>query len=593
MMYTHDDNLFRGLNRMTNHFYEKYETVLNNPRLNPTFDEILAMDTSAFSDWVKAFRKAVVYEWDINGQPPRVGYDREGIIDNFRKLKEHPVATLPIVDLMTGTKDVIRNTTTFGNAINQFFPTMMKTRITYSKDVADSKSIYDYFASDDLLDTFTTYAHRHFHRDSFYHYSAPISVGDDIMKPDGTKLFVVSADAEAFIASFERRRNKPEFKDIEYFFCPVKEDKTYTGFNVALKQKQNLVVTTDDITLWSYTYEIPKKCRTNVTPTSTHYAIRLYKKGQRLFPVGLKAFRVSFCQYAVNFPPLTARYLYEKYTSHLGTRVSSTGDTLPIIVYDPSAGWGGRLLGAMSVHTNANLLYVGTDPNTDHNIPGGKTKYHDIAGFFNRHVRESGSLFPSHGHAYHIFQSGSEEISKLDDFRRYRESVDMVFTSPPYFAKEVYSEDPEQSCHKFSEYETWRAGFLEPTLTTAVEWLRPGGYLLWNIADAVFAGKMLPLEQDSKDILEKLGMEFVGVEKMTLAQMPGGNRTEETGETEDFVENTLGGAVTTTVAKVKGKMKNFCMIRPVANKSQSQKSMMLKYEPIFVYRKKVAETTEK
>jgi hypothetical protein len=66
---------------------------------------------------------------------------------------------------------------------------------------------------------------------------------------------------------------------------------------------------------------------------------------------------------------------------------------------------------------------------------------------------------------------------------------------------------------------------------------------------------MLPLEKDSKDILESLGMEYKGVLKMSLAQMPGGNR----------IDSDTGLP----------KAKNFCKVN----------GMWLKYEPIFVFYK--------
>ena len=78
---------------------------------------------------------------------------------------------------------------------------------------------------------------------------------------------------------------------------------------------------------------------------------------------------------------------------------------------------------------------------------------------------------------------------------------------------------------------------------------------MWNIADAKFGKDVLPLEGDSNEILEKLGMEYVTVEKMCLAQMPGGNRIGEDGIP---------------------KTKNFCKVN----------GMWLKYEPVFVYRRK-------
>lgn len=555
------------------YYYEKYDSFLKSDENNPTFDKILTMTDVEFKSWARAFRSAVVKEWDEKGQPPRVGYDKEGIIDNFAKLRDEPTDGMLIRDELTGKKEVIRNTTTFGNAVNQWFPTMMKTRITYTKNVKDSKSIYDYFAKDELFDTFVTYAQRHFKRDSFYHYSVPLSK-DDILFGETLQCF------DHAIGILEKARQNKKLTDIDYFLCPVKENKEYTGFNVELKSKQNLMISESELRKILHT--IPDSCKTNVDFSKWNtYTIRTYEKGQRLFPVGLKAFRVSFCQYAVNFPPLTAKFLYEKYTRHLRDRKTKQGNAVPVVVYDPSSGWGGRIIGAMSVDDSIPLLYIGTDPNRDHSCKYGETKYHDAARFFNHNLREGASLFPTYGHSYLVFQEGSEEIHKNKEFQRFRGLVDMVFTSPPYFAKEVYSEDPEQSCHKFSQYESWRDEFLRPTLKTAVEWLRPGGYLAWNISDAVFGNEMLPLEKDSCDILESLGMQKVEILKMTLAQMPGGNRLEETGAFETVTENTVFESTTKQVAKVKGKMKNFCEIVKESGKGK----MFLKYEPIFIYKK--------
>ena len=150
---------------MTQWFYEK-NTELIQSEVNKTFDEILAMSDQDFRQWVIDLRKLVVYLWDEKGIPPRVGYNKEEIIDNFRKM-----ISFNVNDLANG--DVIRNTSVIGNAANQFFPSMMRTKISYSTKGAP-KSIYDYFADDALLDTFVTYAKRHFKRDSFYNYIAHI-----------------------------------------------------------------------------------------------------------------------------------------------------------------------------------------------------------------------------------------------------------------------------------------------------------------------------------------------------------------------------------------------------------------------------------
>ena len=154
-------------------------------------------------------------------------------------------------------------------------------------------------------------------------------------------------------------------------------------------------------------------------------------------------------------------------------------------------------------------------------------KYEYLANFFNEN--KYGSLFP-HDHTYEVYQLGSEEIKTNQQFQTYRGKLDLVFTSPPYFAKEAYSEDEEQSYKKFPEYQSWVDGFLRPTLETCIEYLKPNRYLLWNIADAKFGPDMLPLEEDSNKILREHGMEFVEVVKMTLAWMPGGNRIDEDGK---------------------------------------------------------------
>jgi hypothetical protein len=70
----------------------------------------------------------------------------------------------------------------------------------------------------------------------------------------------------------------------------------------------------------------------------------------------------------------------------------------------------------------------------------------------------------------------------------------LVFTSPPYFSAERYSEDDTQSSIKFDSYNNWRSGFLAPTLKTAAESLRMGGYVIINIANS--GG--YPLEEDTR-----------------------------------------------------------------------------------------------
>jgi hypothetical protein len=525
---------------MENHFYTRNAALLDDPAINILFEESMSMSDDEFSDWTRQLRKVIAKTWD-EGIPPRNGLDEQGIIRQLDRMSTYPVHEFLTEDILTGDKNVIRNETNIGNVANQWYPGMLQTRIAYSKDLSKAKSVYDWVIDDSLHERFLKYVRRHYQRDGFYHYSLPV-------RRNNEKDFLFHTESgEEWVKWFEE--NKRHYLEDDYWLAPKRLDMGYTGAAEDSEIEHELFIPKERIS----DLPIPEssKCNMGNPDDCDGYQIRYYKLGQKIFPLGLKTFRVSFCQYAVNFPPLTARYLYERYTEHIK-------DQDEINIYDPSMGWGGRILGAMAVKDDRNIQYIGTDPNTDHNLPDGSTKYSNLADFYNTRTNRANSLFP-HTNKYAIFQLGSEVIGNDPDFQKYRGKLDMVFTSPPYFAKEIYSDDPEQSAHKFDSYDTWRDGFLRPTLKTAVEFLRSDRYLLWNIANCIFDNETLPLETDSRNILEELGMEYVETLKMSLSTMPGGNRVDEEG---------------------KPRTESFVRIKKAAGGE-----MYRKYEAVFVYRK--------
>jgi len=523
-------------------FYERNREMMES-HVNKPFEEILWMSSDEFRAWVVELRQVVVRLWDEKGQPPRVGFDRGEIIEQFNDLESCIVTQYEKKDEYTGIRNVFRPTTNLGNAVNQFFPTMMKTRINYSKDLRSGKSIYDYFAKPELLEPFTIYANRHFKRDSFYNYSRSMQANDT----ESFRMLPVSSTGEQWVHLYEEGNFRKK-TDWDYWLAPVKNE-TYTGYNEALNVSEHLSLNRQQIEALGDL--IPQNCKTNVDwKKSETYHVRVFEKGQKLFPIGLKCFRVSFCQCAVNFPPVVAKYIYERFTEEWKTEEK-------IYVWDPSAGWGGRLLGAMAVEDSRHLVYLGNDPNTDHNTTPGRTKYHEISDFYRTHVKKGGGLWDMEHTEFRFWQKGSEDMQFDPLFKKFKGKLSLVFTSPPYFAKEAYSEDPSQSSKKFSQYDEWRDSFLFETLKTAIEWLRPGGYLAWNIADVDFGGELLPLEQDSRKYLEAAGMKYTETVKMALAQMPGSHRIHtDTGLP---------------------KTKNFC----------KDNGIWLKYEPIFIYQKPI------
>jgi len=515
-------------------YYEK-NRILDDYTVNVTFHEILNMTSAEFNDWVLHMRAGLLSSWDQTGSPARLGKNLEGIIEDFNDTNAADTSEFLKVDELTNEKCVVQNTQYCGSTVDQFFTNMMKVPMCYGKDKV-GYSVYDLLSKDEHKNRVLKRSHRHFRKDSFYHYSMCGKINDK----KSCMISVKTAD-EWLNAYFDGKLHE----DCEFWLHEV-EIKTgkSTGYKQFVQDDFLKLNSTEVLSL------LPKLKQNHISnidvnnlKDNCYYMIRIYDKTSRMFPKAFTAFRIGYLSVPVNFPPLTAKFLYEKYTSNV------TQDKTAI-VYDPSSGWGGRILGAMSA--NRPIHYIGTDPNPDNVFVDGKTKYEHIAEFYNNNVNSS--LFFD-GNTYDIFTDGSEEIYKNPRFQQYKGKIDLIFTSPPYFNRELYSMDPNQSAVKYgSSYESWRDGFLKPTLNTCYEYLKPGGYLLWNIADVLTEGEYLPLEQDSIDCLLSLGMKQEIVLKMQLASMPGAQRLDENGIP---------------------KCKNYCKIN----------GRYVKYEPIYVFRK--------
>lgn len=61
--------------------------------------------------------------------------------------------------------------------------------------------------------------------------------------------------------------------------------------------------------------------------------------------------------------------------------------------------------------------------------------------------------------------------------------VDMVFTSPPYFNKERYFDEPGQCWRDYAEEKDWITRYLQPTIQRSFDVLKPWGHLVLNVDD--------------------------------------------------------------------------------------------------------------
>jgi hypothetical protein len=530
-------------------YYYERSGILDS-KVNITYHELFCKSDAELAKWIEEVRQYIIEDWDERGTPPMVGQNIDAIIKSFKKLREYDIHGF-IEKADDGQRNIIKNFNKFANGVNQFFPTMLKTRIGGMGDGLNS--IYDRIKEDVNKPMFYRAMHRGIRRDSMYTFSKSISL--DMKENVRNKLPYWSGESAVEWLKYYQD-NKLKFKNHRLWIAKSHQEKylkqyvTITADEIKQAHKDGLI--TDDMVtnLWCPTL----KSKLSVDNLDDHvstkggklkrnvFMIRYYHIERKLFPSAFQIFRLSLnSQPAVNFPPLTARLLYEKFTNHIK-------QDEPLNIYDPSAGWGGRILGAMS--SKKRIHYIGTDPNTDNYIDEiGKSRYEYVADFFNEHGLETNPFWEEEKNTYHVFQEGSEHIKYHNDFQQYRGKLDMVFTSPPYFDREQYSEDDEQSFKAYPMYDDWRDNFLKPTLTNAYESLKSDRYLLWNIADIKLSGDNYhPLEQDSIDTIESLGGQYKGKLKMLMASMIGVDQSN---------------------------VKNSVMVDGVA----------VKYEPIFIFRK--------
>ena len=95
-----------------------------------------------------------------------------------------------------------------------------------------------------------------------------------------------------------------------------------------------------------------------------------------------------------------------------------------------------------------------------------------------------------------------EDVCVADEF------YDFVFTSTPYFIKEHYSDDEEESCNRYEKYEEWRNGFLKPFVEKSFKCLKNGGVFAVNIDDVIINHKKYGLCDDLKKLAEGTGFVF-------------------------------------------------------------------------------------
>ena len=174
------------------------------------------------------------------------------------------------------------------------------------------------------------------------------------------------------------------------------------------------------------------------------------------------------------FRPAVAKFIYERYGN--GGRV-----------YDPCMGYGGRMLGALA----AGVEYVGTDVEGE-TVEGNRC----LAAELNLADRVT------------LTECPAEDYDVPD--------VDLVFTSPPYFDREVYSQSVAQSSRRYTHLSGWVKGFLLPVIEKAY---RASPVLALNIADIKSKKETVPLVSITIKAAERVGYKLVEVLTMPIGNL--------------------------------------------------------------------------
>ena len=211
-----------------------------------------------------------------------------------------------------------------------------------------------------------------------------------------------------------------------------------------------------------------------------------------------KALRIfSSTQGVSNFRPTAAAAIFDRY-------LPAEGGT----VWDMSAGFGGRLLGAFVCRKVKR--YIGTDPATL--TMDGLCEMRD----------ELLPMMQRLGHPVpeiELHKVGSE------DFIPESESIGLCFTSTPYGRHERYSDEPTQSYMKFPTKDAWLNGYMRQTLDNCRIGLKPDGFLVLNIAGV----KSYPtLHDDFVSLAVANGWQLVETLQLALSKMPGKGKQTST-----------------------------------------------------------------
>ena len=145
------------------------------------------------------------------------------------------------------------------------------------------------------------------------------------------------------------------------------------------------------------------------------------------------------------------------YRPHLAKQIILSTNKSYGTLFDPCAGWGGRMLGTVA----AGWKYIACEPNVE--------TYNNLLRIIE---------FLNIGNSVTLYNIPFEELDL-----NILGNVDIVLTSPPYFNLEIYTDDTTQSYNKHQSYEDWLDNWLLDMVEKCIGILNKDGLSCWNVMD--------------------------------------------------------------------------------------------------------------
>lgn len=198
---------------------------------------------------------------------------------------------------------------------------------------------------------------------------------------------------------------------------------------------------------------------------------------------------------ASQFKPSVAKFLYDLFKAKN--------------VLDFSSGWGDRLAGFYSSENT--VSYTGIDPNKI---------------VFETYKKQIELYSKYKTKEVNIINSPAEDV----DFKNLNKKFDFIFTSPPYFNIERYTQEKNQSWQRYKKLDIWLESFLFKTLSNSWECLEDGGILAVNISDVYSGHKINKICDPMNDFISSLPNSFyMGCMGMKMSKRPNSKSSKKSG----------------------------------------------------------------